>query len=312
MRQARGDLMKLYAPGAGYGPDTTLTDTELIVGREHYPTAEVSAVRAFIKPSRLLAAVYQVTVGDKVVNVSFTQKDLEAGNAIIEELDRIALRNRGGRTGEEVRERRREEDVCEALAGRCAADGLDDGMDPQLLRRHLAVVVNGLEPDEHPYVTFVALANYRDGRRNDGQFAFVATERALHSSQRRLFGLRPVTLPWETVTDIALEEGTERSVLTIKAPRDAMRLGLGSGEAVAAVAALHAAWRGTPLSPAPRDAVLYTKGAEPNPKATGSDVAVPSPPGDPYEEVKKAKELLDLGILTQEEFDRKKRQLLGL
>lgn len=33
---------------------------------------------------------------------------------------------------------------------------------------------------------------------------------------------------------------------------------------------------------------------------------------DPYEEVKKAKELLDMGIITQEEFDIKKKQLLGL
>lgn len=33
---------------------------------------------------------------------------------------------------------------------------------------------------------------------------------------------------------------------------------------------------------------------------------------DPYEEVKKAKELLDMGILTQEEFDKKKKDLLGL
>lgn len=33
---------------------------------------------------------------------------------------------------------------------------------------------------------------------------------------------------------------------------------------------------------------------------------------DPYEEIKKAKELLDMGILTQEEFDKKKKKLLGL
>lgn len=311
--------MKLYAPGAGYGPDTTLTDTELVVGREHYPISEVTAVRAFTKPSRLLAAVYQVTVGNRVVNVSFAQKDLEAGNAIIEELDRIALRNRGGRTDEEVRERRLEADACEALARRCAADGLDDGMDPQLLRRHLTVVADGLEPDERPYTTFVAQANYRDARHNDGQFAFVATQRALHSSQRRLFGLRPVMLPWETVTDLALEEGTERSVLTVQAPRDAMRLGLGPDEAVAVVEALRAARRGTSLSPAPKDSEAEPKGAEsdpreaePNPGAAGTGVAATSPLADPYEEVKKAKELLDLGILTQEEFDRKKRQLLGL
>ena len=33
---------------------------------------------------------------------------------------------------------------------------------------------------------------------------------------------------------------------------------------------------------------------------------------DPYEEVKKAKELLDAGIITQEDFEAKKKQLLGI
>ena len=40
-----------------------------------------------------------------------------------------------------------------------------------------------------------------------------------------------------------------------------------------------------------------------------------SPPAaatDPYEELKKLKELLDLDIITQEEFDAKKKQLLDL
>ena len=33
---------------------------------------------------------------------------------------------------------------------------------------------------------------------------------------------------------------------------------------------------------------------------------------DPYEELKKLKELLDMGILTEEEFQLKKKQILGL
>ena len=33
---------------------------------------------------------------------------------------------------------------------------------------------------------------------------------------------------------------------------------------------------------------------------------------DPIEEVKKFKELLDLGAITQDEFDAKKKELLGL
>ena len=33
---------------------------------------------------------------------------------------------------------------------------------------------------------------------------------------------------------------------------------------------------------------------------------------DPYENLKKLKELLDMDIITQEEFDKKKKELLGL
>ena len=38
----------------------------------------------------------------------------------------------------------------------------------------------------------------------------------------------------------------------------------------------------------------------------------PASASDPYEEIKKLKELLDLEIITQEEFDAKKKQLLDL
>ena len=38
----------------------------------------------------------------------------------------------------------------------------------------------------------------------------------------------------------------------------------------------------------------------------------PGTAADPYEEVKKLKELLDLSIITEEEFQKKKKDLLGL
>ena len=52
--------------------------------------------------------------------------------------------------------------------------------------------------------------------------------------------------------------------------------------------------------------VQTNSGAELNP------VNTPIVKLDPYEEMKKLKELLDLDIITQEEFDRKKKELLGL
>ncbi len=46
--------------------------------------------------------------------------------------------------------------------------------------------------------------------------------------------------------------------------------------------------------------------------ATTENAAPASAGNDPYEEIKKAKELLDAGIITQEEFDAKKKSLLGI
>ena len=42
------------------------------------------------------------------------------------------------------------------------------------------------------------------------------------------------------------------------------------------------------------------------------EAAAPAPGGDPYEEMKKLKELLDMDIITKEEFETKKKQLLDL
>ena len=53
------------------------------------------------------------------------------------------------------------------------------------------------------------------------------------------------------------------------------------------------------------------RGTEPADTAQGSRTSAPAV-RDPYEELKKLKELLDLDIITKEEFEAKKKQLLDL
>ena len=50
----------------------------------------------------------------------------------------------------------------------------------------------------------------------------------------------------------------------------------------------------------------------PDGSAQGSQTVTPAPVADPYEELKKLKELLDLDIITKEEFETKKKKLLDL
>ena len=44
----------------------------------------------------------------------------------------------------------------------------------------------------------------------------------------------------------------------------------------------------------------------------GAAQATATPAADPYEELKKAKELLDAGVISQADFDAKKKSLLGI
>ena len=53
-------------------------------------------------------------------------------------------------------------------------------------------------------------------------------------------------------------------------------------------------------------------GTAPPDAARAGQTAAPPAASDPYEELKKLKELLDLGIVTEEEFEAKKKQLLDL
>ncbi len=63
-----------------------------------------------------------------------------------------------------------------------------------------------------------------------------------------------------------------------------------------------------------RDGNFASLQAQPTPSPTPASEPTPTsqPSLDPYEEITKLKGLLDQGIITQEEFDLKKKQLLGL
>lgn len=52
-------------------------------------------------------------------------------------------------------------------------------------------------------------------------------------------------------------------------------------------------------------------GSAPPPEASPEPEPQPQAEADPYEELRKAKELLDEGILTEEEFAAEKAKILG-
>ena len=61
-----------------------------------------------------------------------------------------------------------------------------------------------------------------------------------------------------------------------------------------------------------REKTRRLSGSDRSPGSAAGGGAFEAAPVDPYEEMKKLKELLDLGIITEDEFARKKKEILGL
>lgn len=323
-RPKRQKVAKLEVEGPGFSPDTVLTEDTLTVGKNSYPTSQIRSIRAFTKPSPVVAAVYRVEVGDQAVNISFGQKDHAAGMAIVDAIARIASRNsKGTLLGQEAagpRDAAAADDVAgDPLGGAkgmydwCQRRGLASVMDKDNGVRHFGVIERTLLPGEHVLGTFAGLQNYESPARSDGVFAFAATDQRLIASQQKVFGLEPWSVEWRQVGNVELTEGRGHSVITVVGEWGATSVGVEPPAGAAVLELLREAWRGQDATKAQVD-VGGEELVAPTAKVAAAEPSVTRerPAMDPYEEVKKAKELLDLGILTQEEFDRKKRELLGL
>ena len=67
-----------------------------------------------------------------------------------------------------------------------------------------------------------------------------------------------------------------------------------------------------PESSIPASIPAPTPAPAPTPSVPPTAAPTQTSDSNPYDEILKLNELLKMGILTQEEFDRKKKQLLGL
>ena len=131
------------------------------------------------------------------------------------------------------------------------------------------------------------------------------TDRRILMAQVDMFGPSVKSINVENINDITLSSRVSRSYICIDTYKDTVLLNASSDIATNIYKCAHAAWdiirenqknaAAAPAEPAPAP-------AEP----------APAPAAIPVEQLKALKELLDAGILTQDEFDRKKKELLGL
>ena len=178
--------------------------------------------------------------------------------------------------------------TAEELYQYCVDNGFGEGQNRKWGLKHFGLIAAELQPDEDVRMAFIGLHN-QDGMKNDGNFAYAVTNKRILLGQKKLTGQDLATVMLPQITDVSTSTGMLLGTVTIHFVGGIINIGMSKPTAQAVSDKLHALL-----------AELQGGGERTAPASSAAD------------EIKKFKELLDLGAITREEFDAKKKQLLGL
>ena len=171
----------------------------------------------------------------------------------------------------------------------CIRKGYGSGMTRNWGIKHFNLAAAALGANEEVKMCFIGLHNSKSTSQNDGYFAYVITNKRFIMSQKKLVGEKFQTVSLDDINDITFNSGLALGTITIDTIREKFSVCMGKQSAKKVNEEIHVVLDS-----------LKRISTDTNEKVSAAD------------EIKKYKELLDLGAITQEEYDFKKKQLLGM
>ena len=129
---------------------------------------------------------------------------------------------------------------------------------------------------------------------HDSNYAYAVTNKRILMGQKTVLGENFQSINWDNINDISFTAGPLIGKVTIDTFKEVFNVGLDKDSAKQINNKIHDVFENVKKQKN-EQGVLQSKNQ-----------------ADPYEEIKQLKELFDMEIITQEEFDNKKRELLGL
>lgn len=159
------------------------------------------------------------------------------------------------------------------------------GMTRKWAEKHFGLIENNLGSDENVLMAFMGLHNFESMTKHDSNYAYVITNKRLICAQKQLIGEKFTTVFLENLNDVSMNKGIAMASLIIDTLKEKIKVGLAKNEGHAIQDEIHA--------------VLQRVKNKTKSQNVTSDA----------DELIKFKQLLDAGVITQEEFDMKKSQI---
>ncbi|GAB6431954.1 hypothetical protein bcgnr5390_03640 [Bacillus luti] len=183
--------------------------------------------------------------------------------------------------------------TAEGMYRYCVDNKFGTGFNEKWGVKHFGILEKNLMQDEKVLMTFIGIHNSKSTTKHDGNFAYAITDKRIIFGQKSLMSETFKAVDFDRINDITFEKGLLFGTLTIYTPQEKFNVSLDKGSATAINQNIHQV-----LDSLKNDSVEELT-------TTNATISV-------ADELKKFKELLDMGVITEDEFNAKKKQLLNI
>lgn len=180
--------------------------------------------------------------------------------------------------------------TAEEMYDFCKKNDYGQGVNKKWDIKHFTLIQDSLAPDEEVLMCFVGLHNYVSASKHDGNYAYAISNKRIIMAQKRMIGEHFQTIAFNNLNDIALNTGLMMGVIVIDTVKEVFNICVNKKQAKKINEQIH-------------DLLIELQNQK-----TGSTQAQLSE----ADELLKFKKLLDAGAISEEEYNLKKQQILGI
>ncbi|GAA0085884.1 hypothetical protein UT300007_23230 [Clostridium sp. CTA-7] len=285
----------------GYGPNKVTIDGEKVLIKQGVQKEEctISDIRSvsFVTPTLFKNGSVVITTQKGTYPIFFLKK---SSNEFKELYDLIYQKvyvkgNDFTSAGNSKDDKKRISRNANDMYQYCLDNNYGMGTAKSWALKHFQLIENSLSSDEEILMCFIGLHNYVNGK-HDSNFAYAVTNKRIVMAQKKMVGEIIQTVSLKNLNDITMTTGAITGIITIDTVKETFNVEVNKSAARNINDKIH-------------ELLLEVQESKTNPvvQQTGSGQNYSS-----ADEILKFKELLDMGAITEEEFNIKKKQILGI
>lgn len=169
----------------------------------------------------------------------------------------------------------------------CITNGYGSGFSRNTALNHFTLIEEALQPTENVLMTFIGLHNFRGMTSHNNNFAYAITnKRVIYAQKGFLFGGTIKSVNLNNLNDITISVGAIFGIITFDYFKETFNVAVDK-------------YTASNIYTKIQEILYQSKKSTNNLQLSAAD------------ELLKYKQLLDMGVITQSEFELKKKELLG-